>query len=120
MKEKIKKYFKEFIEYTLTNEFKTMVMLLLFFFATIGVFWAIISTALVNESIDVLEQQQEKYEELEKKYETLQFEYNNQKMWNDELYELFTTCQNNKTWYEEFYYNNVEPYTGEIEGEYYE
>lgn len=38
----------------------------------------------------------------------------------EETYELFTTCQESTSWYEQFYYDNVDPTTGEIEGEYYE
>ena len=41
-------------------------------------------------------------------------------MWSQEVYELFITCQETESWYEKFYYDNVDKYTGEIEGEYYE
>lgn len=120
MKQKIKKFIKIFIDYTLTSEFKSMVLLALFFFATIGIFWAIISTALVDEAIQTLNKQQDQYEELKLKYNTLQSDFSRLKMWEEELYELFTDCQSKTSWYEDFYYDNVDPYTGEIEGEYYE
>lgn len=42
------------------------------------------------------------------------------KMMYEEAYELFITCQETNTWYEDFYYDNVDSYTGEIYGEYYE
>ena len=59
-------------------------------------------------------------EKLEAKYEELQSDYNRLEMWSQEVYELFITCQETESWYEKFYYDNVDKYTGEIEGEYYE
>lgn len=120
MIQKIKTCINQFIDYTLTDEFKTIVMLTLFLFATIGTFWAIISTTLVDEAIETLKEQQSKYEELETKYNVLETDFSRLKAWEEELYDLFSNCQTTNSWYEDFYYDNVDPYTGEIEGEYYE
>lgn len=120
MKIKIKRYIKQFIDYTLTDEFKSMVMIMLLCFVACGLLFGIISTALVNEALNVATEQKENYDKLEVKYEKLQSDYNRLEMWSQEVYELFITCQETESWYEKFYYDNVDPYTGEIEGEYYE
>lgn len=120
MKLKIKKHIKQFIDYTLTDEFKPIVMILLVCFTFCGFLFGVISTALVNETLEVATEQKEKYDKLEAKYEELQSDYNRLEMWSQEVYELFITCQETESWYEKFYYDNVDKYTGEIEGEYYE
>lgn len=120
MKLKIKRYIKQFIDYTLTDEFKSIVMISLVCFTVCGFLFGVISTALVNETLDVATEQKEKYDKLEAKYEELQSDYNRLEMWSQEVYELFITCQETESWYEKFYYDNVDKYTGEIEGEYYE
>lgn len=120
MKLKIKKHIKQFIDYTLTDEFKSIVMISLVCFTVCGFLFGVISTSLVNETLDVATEQKEKYDKLETKYEELQSDYNRLEMWSQEVYELFITCQETESWYEKFYYDNVDKYTGEIEGEYYE
>ncbi len=119
MKEKIKRYTKEFIDYTLTDEFKLIVITLLSVITIAAVLFGVIAGGITEKSIETLQEQQEKYEKLEKDYNNLQLDYNRLNMWNDELYELFYSCQNESSWYEDFYYDNVSP-SGEIEGEYYE
>ena len=72
MKLKIKKHIKQFIDYTLTDEFKSIVMISLVCFTVCGFLFGVISTALVNETLDVATDQKEKYDKLEAKYEELQ------------------------------------------------
>lgn len=67
MKLKIKKHIKQFIDYTLTDEFKSIVMISLVCFTFCGFLFGVISTSLVNETLDVATEQKEKYDKLETK-----------------------------------------------------
>lgn len=120
MKFKIKKYIKQVIDYTLTDEFKSMVMILLFVITIISICWALIMTAITNDLTNVAIENNEKITELESSVDYFSSEAARYKMISEEYYELFISCQESKTWYEDFYYDNVDKYTGEIEGEYYE
>lgn len=120
MKLKIKRHIKKFIDYTLTDEFKSIVIIVLVCFTICGLVFEIISTALVNEALDVATEQKENYDKLKVKYEELQSDFNRLEILSQEAYELFITYQETENWYEKFYYDNVDKYTGEIEGGYYE
>jgi hypothetical protein len=120
MKEKIKNGYKMFIDYTLTDEFKTIVMTLLFGSFVIVTCWALLFTAIAEDLTDKINQVAKENEALTIKNEKLEYDNVRYKMMYEETYELFTSCVENQTWYEDFYYDNVDPYTGEIEGEYYE
>lgn len=120
MKKKIKNIYKRFIDYTLTNEFKIIVMTLLFGFLIIATLWALLFTAIAEDLTDKIDQVAKENEALTIKNEQLEYDNVRYKMMYEETYELFTSCVETQTWYENFYYDNVDPYTGEIEGEYYE
>lgn len=120
MKVKIKRTIKSFIDYTLTDEFKTMVMILLVGLTLLSICWGVIMTALTNDLTNVAIENNKKITELESSVDYFSGEAARYKMISEEYYELFTTCQESTSWYEDFYYDNVDPYTGEIEGEYYE
>ena len=120
VKQKIKNIYKRFIDYTLTNEFKIIVMTLLFGFLIIATLWALLFTAIAEDLTDKIDQVAKENEALTIKNEQLEYDNVRYKMMYEETYELFTSCVETQTWYEKFYYDNVDPYTGEIEGEYYE
>lgn len=120
MKLKIKKHIKQFIDYTLTDEFKSMVMIFLVAVSILAVCWGTIMTVFTEDLTNVAIERGEKITELEKSVDYFSGEAARYKMISEEYYELFTTCQDTESWYEKFYYDNVDKYTGEIEGEYYE
>lgn len=120
MKLKIKRYIKQFIDYTLTDEFKSIVMIFLLAISILAICWGAIMTAITEDLTNVAIERGEKITELEKSVDYFNGEAARYKMISEEYYELFTTCQESSSWYEDFYYDNVDQYTGEIEGEYYE
>lgn len=119
-KKKINNLIKKLIDYTLSYEFKIIVMILLFCF-TITSFTAMSLTKIhFKEKDETLQNIQAQYEKLNEKYKTLQEQYNVLQSWERELRDLYHECQENGTWYEQFYKDHVDTYTGEVRGEYYE
>ena len=59
MKNKIKNTIKDIIDYTLTNEFKALVMIMLFMFLCVSLFWGAICTVMTNDITEVATEQKE-------------------------------------------------------------
>ena len=91
-------------------------MIMLFMFLCVSLFWGAICTVMTNDITEVATEQKEENIKLQAEYDKLSQEYARMKMAYEETYELFTTCQESTSWYEQFYYDNVDPTTGEIEG----
>lgn len=120
MKLKIKRHIKQFMDYTLTDEFKSIIMIFLVAVSLLAICWGLIMTALINDLTNVAIEKNKEITELESSVDYFSSEAAKYKMISEEYYELFTTYQDTESWYKKFYYDNVDPYTGEIEGEYYE
>lgn len=122
--EKVKKIFKDSINAILTvirsDLFKTCITFASLIIAVIAVIWGATMTVLTEDLTNVVIQKDTEIQELEKEVQYFSGEASRYKMISEEYYELFIDCHSNCSWYEDFYYNNVDPYTGEIEGEYYE
>ena len=80
MKAKIKSAIHDVIDYTLTNEFKSFVMITLFVFFVTGFVWATLSTAISKDLLNRLETLNTEYQELQVKNENLNSEYVRYKM----------------------------------------
>lgn len=107
MKTKIKSYFKQFIDYTLTDEFRSIAMMFLSVIAILAICWGAIMTVLTEDLTNVVIERNKKITELENSIDYFRGEAARYKMISEE-------------YYEQFYYNNVDQKSGKIEGEYYE
>lgn len=87
MKLKIKKHIKQFIDYTLTDEFKSMVMIFLVAVSILAVCWGAIMTALTEDLTNVAIERGEKITELEKSVDYFSGEAARYKMISEEYYE---------------------------------
>lgn len=117
---KVKRIIKDIIDWTLTDEFKALVMIFLVAISILAICWGALMTAITEDLTNLAIERAEKITELEKSIDYFSGEAARYKMISEEYYELFTTCQDTESWYEKFYYDNVDQYTGKIEGEYYE
>ena len=90
---KIKSTIKNIIDYTLTDEFKAIVMIMLFCFVIISLFWAGIMTVLTDDLTTRTQEVVKENEELKVKNEYLVSELARYEMISEEYYELFYSCQ---------------------------
>lgn len=93
---KIKSTIKNIIDYTLTDEFKAIVMIMLFCFVIISLFWAGIMTVLTDDLTTRTQEVVKENEELKVKNEYLVSELARYEMISEEYYELFYSCQESK------------------------
>ncbi len=120
MVKKLKKLINNILNFMRTDEFKTMVVFLSLGIAFLAVVWGATMTVLTEDLTNVAIQLKEDNATLEEQAEYYNREKERYKMMYEETYELFTSCVEASNWYEDFYYDNVDPYTGEVQGEYYE
>lgn len=99
-----------------SDTFKTGLTFASLMVAVIAVSWGYVMTVFTNDIKNVVIQKEEEITKLEEQVDYYSGEAARQKMIAEEYYELFISG----LWYQDFYYDNVNPYTGEIEGEYYE
>lgn len=100
MKSKIKENFKQFIDYTLTDEFKLLVMIFLVAVTISAVCWAALTTAITKNLTNTITEKNNKIAELEKSVIYFSSDAAKYKMISEEYHELITTCQDTISQYE--------------------
>lgn len=113
MKDKIKNILKKITDFTITEEFKLIIITLLTGLLILTFLYSWLITVMANDLVNVVNETKTENEKLTS--ESIRY-----KMLYEEVYELYTNELENSSWYENFYYENVSPYTGKLEGEYYE
>lgn len=122
MKTKIKKVFKNFINYTLSSEFKAIIVIVLLICLAYSLLYSSIMNSATREMSLTIEEQTKKINTLNNEINSLKeqneiilFRNSYLKSYNEELYEAFKECEGKKACIEAAYIDDIQNYSSEVE-----